>query len=90
MYYIVEFQDEIRSDSYRDAILKNVNSFNDSVVLDVGCGTGILSMLAAKAGARKVYGIDQSDVIYKAMEIIRLWLIFCDDVVTVFTLGRII
>ncbi|KAG9475892.1 hypothetical protein GDO78_003994, partial [Eleutherodactylus coqui] len=42
------------------------------VVLDVGCGTGILSMFAAKAGAQKVYGVDQSEIIYQAMDIIRL------------------
>lgn len=41
------------------------------MVLDVGCGTGILSMFSAKAGASKVYGIDQSDVVYKAMDIVR-------------------
>lgn len=41
------------------------------VVLDVGCGTGILSMFAAKAGAKHVIGIDQSDIIYQAMDIVR-------------------
>ncbi|KAF2979321.1 hypothetical protein EK904_012488 [Melospiza melodia maxima] len=42
------------------------------VVLDVGCGTGILSMFAARAGAKKVIGVDQSEIIYQAMDIIRL------------------
>ena len=41
------------------------------VVLDIGCGTGILSMFAAKAGARHVIGVDQSDIIYQAMDIVR-------------------
>ncbi|CAG9856269.1 unnamed protein product [Phyllotreta striolata] len=63
--------DTVRTDSYRDAILNNSNCFADKIVLDLGCGTGILSMFSAKAGAHKVYGIDQSDVIYKAMDIIR-------------------
>ncbi len=30
------------------------------VVIDVGCGTGILGIIAAKLGASKVYGVDQS------------------------------
>ena len=41
------------------------------VVLDIGCGTGILSMFAAKAGAKHVIGIDQSEIIYQAMDIVR-------------------
>jgi len=34
--------------------------------MDVGCGTGILSMFAAKAGAKKVVAVDQSNIIEKA------------------------
>ncbi|KAM7405753.1 hypothetical protein PAMP_000180 [Pampus punctatissimus] len=43
----------------------------DEVVLDVGCGTGILSMFAARAGAKKVIAVDQSEIIYQAMDIVR-------------------
>lgn len=37
-------QDNVRTNSYREAILKNGNSFENKLVLDVGCGTAILSM----------------------------------------------
>jgi 2-polyprenyl-3-methyl-5-hydroxy-6-metoxy-1,4-benzoquinol methylase len=37
-------KDEVRTRSYRDAIMQNAHIFKDKVVLDVGCGTGILSM----------------------------------------------
>ncbi len=39
-------------------------------MLDVGCGTGILSMFAAKAGASKVIGVDCSGIIEQAQQII--------------------
>lgn len=32
-----------------------------SVVIDVGCGSGILSIVAAKLGAGRVYGVDAAD-----------------------------
>ncbi|KAG5438917.1 hypothetical protein PCANB_002247 [Pneumocystis canis] len=65
-------KDEIRTLSYRDAIYQNKDLFHDKVVLDVGCGTGILSMFAAKAGARLVIGVDMSDIIHQAEKIIKI------------------
>ena len=36
----------------------------DKVILDMGCGTGILAILAAKRGAREVVAIDNDEVCY--------------------------
>ena len=52
-----------------DGILENKNVFKDKVVLDVGCGTGILSMFAAKAGAKMVIAVDMSNIIDQATQI---------------------
>lgn len=63
-------RDTVRTEAYRDFIYKNAHVFKDKVVLDVGCGTGILSMFAAKAGAKMVIGVDAADIAFKAREII--------------------
>lgn len=64
-------QDRIRTEAYQNFILSNKEVFQDKVVLDAGCGTGILSMFAAKAGAKKVIAIDQSEIVYKAIDIVK-------------------
>jgi protein arginine N-methyltransferase 1 len=63
-------KDEVRTKSYRDSIYQNPHLFKDKVVLDVGCGTAILSMFAVKAGAKHVIGVDMSTIIEKAKEIV--------------------
>jgi len=65
-------KDEVRTRSYRDAIYQNAHLFKDKVVLDVGCGTAILSMFAVKAGAKHVIGVDMSSIIEKAREIVEV------------------
>ena len=72
-YYIHEqmLKDRIRTGTYQNAILKNPDVFKDKIVLDIGCGTGILSIFAAKAGAKQVFGIEFADIADYANEIIK-------------------
>lgn len=52
--------DRPRTDSFAAAIREVVQEGDR--VLDLGTGTGLLAMLAAKAGAGKVYALDQAEV----------------------------
>lgn len=64
-------KDEVRTLTYRNSMYNNKHLFKDKVVLDVGCGTGILCMFAKKAGAKHVYGIDMSSIIDHAKTIVK-------------------
>ena len=44
-------KDDIRTRAYMLAIKKNPHLFKDKIVLDVGSGTGILSIFAGSAGS---------------------------------------
>lgn len=63
-------KDTSRTSAYRDFIYDHKNLFANRLVLDVGCGTGILSLFSAKAGARRVIAVDNSAIISKAREIV--------------------
>merc|ERR1719402_1712626 len=56
-------KDEVRTLTYRNSMYHNKHLFKNKIVLDVGCGTGILSMFAAKSGAKHVYGVDMSSIV---------------------------
>ncbi|MCB9911265.1 MAG: methyltransferase domain-containing protein [Planctomycetes bacterium] len=59
--------DRVRTDAYRQAIRQLVGE--ESIVLDVGSGTGILSLFAAQAGAKEVHAAEASDMIHMAERI---------------------
>ena len=63
----VMLRDQVRTFSYLRAIQQNESYIKDKIVMDVGAGTGILSIFAAKAGAKKVYAIEPSNT--KELEI---------------------
>ncbi|CAN0863010.1 Probable protein arginine N-methyltransferase 3 [Linum grandiflorum] len=53
--------DKVRTDSYRQALVQNPSLLKGAVVMDVGCGTGILSLFAAQAGASRVIAVEASE-----------------------------
>ena len=72
-FYIHEemLKDKIRTGSYEKAILNNKEIFNNKIVLDIGSGTGILSIFACLAGASHVYAIEYADIADYSKEIIK-------------------
>lgn len=71
MYSISEFghmiADEQRTDAYVAALQRAI--FADTVVLDIGTGTGIFAVLACRFGARHVYAVEPDDAIHVARKI---------------------
>ncbi|KAJ0985244.1 hypothetical protein J5N97_003600 [Dioscorea zingiberensis] len=56
----VMLSDKARMDAYHGALMSNPSLINQATVMDVGCGTGILSLFAAQAGASKVIAVEAS------------------------------
>jgi protein arginine N-methyltransferase 1 len=61
--------DHVRMGAYAGALQRCIKP--DSVVVDIGTGTGIFALLACRYGARKVYAIDPNDLIVVARRLAR-------------------
>lgn len=59
--------DRIRNDAYFRALRSAVRP--ESIVLEIGTGTGILAVLACRLGARHVYAIESEGIIQLAREV---------------------
>ncbi|KAF8993501.1 protein arginine N-methyltransferase [Cyathus striatus] len=79
--HAIMIQDKVRTSTYAQFILTNPTLFRDAIVLDVGCGTGILSMFAARCGAKRVIAVDASNIVERAEKIVKAN--DFDDVITV-------
>ncbi|KAK6941411.1 hypothetical protein RJ641_026788 [Dillenia turbinata] len=64
-------KDVVRTKTYQNVIYKNSFLVKDKIVMDVGAGTGILSLFCAKAGAKHVYAIECSHMADMAEEIVK-------------------
>ncbi|CAL1397175.1 unnamed protein product [Linum trigynum] len=63
-------QDYVRTGTYYAAVMENRADFFGRVVVDVGAGSGILSLFAAQAGAKHVYAIEASEMADYATKLI--------------------
>lgn len=65
----IMLRDAPRTEAYLSALSSAL--VKDKIVLDVGCGTGILSLFAARSGASKVVGIECGSIARHAANIVR-------------------
>lgn len=71
MYSVLEYGEMIldkgRMDPYVAALRQTINS--NSIVMDIGTGTGVFALLACQFGAKHVYAIETNDAIQVGREL---------------------
>lgn len=74
--------DKSRTETYRQVILSNSGSLSNKVVMDLGCGTGIISLFCAQlARPSLVYAVEASSMAEYTRQLVKQN--GCEEVVTV-------
>ncbi|XP_021002187.1 protein arginine N-methyltransferase 9 [Parasteatoda tepidariorum] len=66
-WHFVMLNDSVRNNAYKHAIKRAVEKGYNQV-LDIGAGTGILSMMAVDTGAEKVYACEGSEILFEVLQ----------------------
>ena len=67
--HVAMLEDRVRTSAFLAALDEVVGP--DDVVVDIGTGTGVLAVGAARAGARHVYAIEATPLAREAQEVVR-------------------
>ena len=62
--------DEVKNDAYRRALGNLIRP--DDVVIDMGCGSGLLGLLALEAGAARLIAVDSGPILELARRDLRV------------------
>ena len=68
-HYRQLIDDPVRLGAFQRAIASVVKP--GDVVADIGCGLGTYAIFAARAGARRVFAVDDSPIVEVAREVVR-------------------
>lgn len=60
--------DHERNKAFYDALALNINE--NTIVLDIGAGGGLLSMIAAKLGAKNVFAVESNDILAQYLRLV--------------------
>ncbi|XP_053482118.1 protein arginine N-methyltransferase 2 isoform X3 [Ictalurus furcatus] len=83
LLHLEMLSDRPRTETYRQVIVSNSAALRGKVVMDLGCGTGIISLFCGRlAQPAAVYAVEASSVAEHTEKLVKLNR--CDDVVTVF------
>lgn len=69
-YHRTMLADGVRNRAFH-AALKRVIKPGQSIVADIGCGTGVLGFMAAKLGAKKVFLLEKAEIVDMARKLAR-------------------